>query len=116
MRNGASKGSRSGGGILPRTTPAPLARHDGAVDDQLAAPDSPGLSSLERPRKALLPYWALSAERLGQLDLLRPLGEPELRVVLATGDCPLASRRNRARWGVVSDGPCVEVMGPILKK
>ena len=108
-----STGSCSARRPHPEDVPGPLARHDRAVDHQLPAPDAQG-SRRSRAPAGTPPQWALPAERLGQLDLFRPLGEPELWVVLATGDRPAASRR-RARWVLVSDGPGVEIMGPILK-
>ena len=97
----------------PRTSPARLRAT--IAPSTCHPPQTPQARVARGPPRALLPQWALPAERLGQLDLFRPLGEPELWVVLATGDRPAASRRNRARWVLVSDGPGVEVMGPILK-
>src|SRR6478736_22723 len=81
MRAHAGSG---GHGVLARTAAGPLASHDGALDEQLPTPDAPRLLALERAGKALDACGAEPAERLGELDVLGTLGEPELRVVVAT--------------------------------
>src|SRR6478609_9971099 len=81
MRGHAGSGSH---GVLARTAAWPLASHDGALDEQLPAPDSPRLLALEGAGEALDARRAEPAERLGELDVLGSLGEPELRVVVAT--------------------------------
>ena len=72
--------------VLPRTTAGPLASHDGALDEQLPTPDAPRLLALEGAGEALRPCGAEPAEGLGELDVLRSLGEPELGVVVAARD------------------------------
>src|SRR5690606_13311221 len=67
--------------VLARPAPAPLARDDAAVDEDLAAPDAPGLTALERTGEARRLERAVDAERLGPLDVVAALGEPEVEVV-----------------------------------
>src|SRR3954449_4813978 len=58
-----------------------LARdHDAAFED-LAAPDTPGLATVEGAGQARRPHGAVGAEALGKLQLCRALGEPQLRVL-----------------------------------
>src|SRR5215204_3695529 len=80
MRGHAGSG---GHGVLARTAARPLPSHDGALDEQLPAPHAPRLLALESAGEALDACGAEPAERLGELDVLGPLGEPELRVVVA---------------------------------
>src|SRR5690606_40202735 len=40
--------------VLARAAARPLARHDHTADEQLAAPDAPGLLALQRAGEALL--------------------------------------------------------------
>src|SRR6478609_10965473 len=78
----ASQGS-GGHGVLARTAAGSLPRDDGALDEQLPAPDAPRLLALESAGEALDPRGAEPAEGLGELDVLRSFGEPQLRVVVA---------------------------------
>src|SRR5690606_26084274 len=71
--------------VLARAAARTLARHDRAAKDQLAAPDAPRLGALQRALEAGLLDRAPGAERLGELDVLRRLGEPQVRVG-TTGD------------------------------
>ena len=65
---------------------ADVSGHDDALDEQLAAPDAPRLLTVQRAGEALGERRALPAQGLGELDVSRALGEPELCVVLATRD------------------------------
>ncbi len=56
---------------LPRTPSRPFARHDLAAQEELAAPDSPGLAALNRTSQAGDPCRAAPAECLGVLHVLR---------------------------------------------
>src|SRR5674476_817769 len=47
------------------------------------SPDTPWLGALDRAREARGTQRARAAERLGALDLVRGLGEPQLGIVLA---------------------------------
>src|SRR2546423_9970258 len=58
-----------------------LAGHDDTLDDELATPHAPRLAPLESAREALGTDGAGGAQRLGELDISRRLGEEELRVV-----------------------------------
>ena len=55
--------------VLARTATGPLAGDDDALDEQLAAPDAPGLPALERAGEALDACRAVPAEGLGVLDV-----------------------------------------------
>src|SRR5262245_64033794 len=50
--------------LLAGTTARPLARNHGTALEDLAAPDPPGLTPLDRAGEALGAQWALRAERL----------------------------------------------------
>src|SRR3954451_24552627 len=64
--------------LLARAAPWALARdHDAAFED-LAAPDTPRLAAVERAGQARRPHRAVGAEGLGELQLGRALGEPQL--------------------------------------
>src|SRR3954451_22814407 len=80
MRGHAGSGSH---GMLARPATRPLASDHGALNEQLPAPDAPWLLALEGAGEALDARGAEPAERLRELDVLGPLGEPELRVVVA---------------------------------
>src|SRR5829696_6472002 len=80
MRGHADSGGHR---VLARTAAGPLPSHDGALDEQLPTPHAPRLLALESAGEALDPRGTQPAERLGELDVLGPLGEPELRVVVA---------------------------------
>src|SRR3954468_16501276 len=76
---GRGLGTKNGvpGDVL-LTGPAtrPLARNNRAPLEDLAAPYTPGLGALHRAGQALDPYRAVDAERLGELQLSRCVGEP----------------------------------------
>src|ERR1700729_2068704 len=76
---------------LPRPAARALAGHDLAPQEELAAPDAPGLIPLDRTGQAGQPARAGPAERLRVLHVIRGLGEEQLRV-RGTGQ-PLAGRR-----------------------
>ena len=78
----ASRGSR----LLTGTSAASLVRDHGAIEEQLPSPDTPGLATLEGAGEALIPQGTEAAQGLGDIDMLRPFGEPEVRVELATRD------------------------------
>src|SRR5690606_21965129 len=80
--HGAGRGSRSGR-VLAGPAATALRRDDDAVDEDLAAPDAPGLGAFDRAGEAALEERAGLAQRLGLLDLGLLLGEPELGVVHA---------------------------------
>src|SRR5580704_12445320 len=83
MRNRLA-GDRLRGDIgLDRTAASTLMRHDRAADQQLAAPDTPGLAALERAGQARDPGPASPAHRLRPLHILRRLGEEQLRILPA---------------------------------
>src|SRR4051794_1496483 len=67
--------------LLARAAPRSLARDHGAAFEDLAAPDAPGLAAVERAGQARRPHGAVGAEALGDLQLGRALGEPQLRVL-----------------------------------
>jgi hypothetical protein len=68
---------------LAGPAPRSLARHDRAPQEELAAPDAPGLPPLQRSGEAGGPRRALPAQSLGRLHLIRRLGEEQLRVIRA---------------------------------
>ena len=80
--------------LLARTATGPLARNDRATLEDLATPDAPGLGPLDRTGQALDPQRAVPAERLGQLELGRRVGEPQVRVELAARQVRLHARRS----------------------
>ena len=71
--------------LLARTATGPLARNHRATLEDLAAPDAPRLGPLDRAGQALDAQRAVPAERLGQLQLGRRVGEPQVRVELPAG-------------------------------
>src|SRR5688572_13071726 len=73
---------RSGSDLgLAGTTARALTRHDGALDEPLASPDSPGLTTFESSGQAGETNRAGRAERFGVLHVLGRLSEEQLRVV-----------------------------------
>src|SRR4029453_16712996 len=70
---------------LARTTAGPLTRNHSAALEDLAAPDAPGLISLDRAGQALDAQRAVRAQRLRQFQLGRGVREPKVRVELPTG-------------------------------
>ena len=60
---------------LARTSARAFTRHDRAAQEQLSPPDSPRLPPLQRSGEAGGPRWALPAQGLGQLHVIRRLGE-----------------------------------------
>ena len=77
----AARRTRSGSNLgLARTAARPLARHDDALDEELAAPDTPRLPTLEGAGEAGGADGAVGAQGLGVLDVSRRLGEEQLRV------------------------------------
>src|SRR5690606_34493172 len=104
--------------VLARAAARPLARHDHTADEQLAAPDAPGLLALQRAGEALLAERALQAQGLGELDVGGSLGEAQLRVgparksevLLAYCESPLHhSHPCSSRW--ISTGVSVGLPG-----
>jgi len=104
---------------LARTSPRSLARHDRAAQEELAAPDSPGLPPLPCSGEAGGPRGALPAESLGRLYVIRRLGEEQLRVICA-GQVSIEardrqqrceSRRWQAAVVLARSGPVI-VVGP----
>src|SRR5215475_8493685 len=71
---------------LARAATRPLARDDHAVVEDLATPDTPRLAAVESTSKALDPDRAVDAERLGEFELGRRLGEPQVRIESAARD------------------------------
>jgi hypothetical protein len=78
------------------------------LEEQLSAPDAPGLTPLQSSGEAEVPHGAVLAQRLGELDVGRRLGEPQLRVVdsarqvvvaLLVGRVVEPSERRRLRVG-----------------
>jgi hypothetical protein len=65
------------------TTPA-LERHDVAVTEDLATPDTTRLASLYRADQAHLARRTISAQRLGELEVGRGVSEPEIGIVYLT--------------------------------
>src|SRR3954454_23987171 len=63
---------------LARTSARALAGDDDPVVEDLAAPDTPRLTAVERAGQAGGPDGALAAEGLGLLQPGRALGEPQL--------------------------------------
>src|SRR3954453_20774593 len=73
---------RSGGPlVLAGPAAGPLAGDPHSLQEQLATPDTPGFTPLEGPGEALGASRAVQAERLGNLDVLRSLGEEQLGVL-----------------------------------
>src|SRR6266700_469966 len=84
--DGVLTGSGDDGDVgLAGTAPRPLAGDDDALDEELAAPDAPGLLALESALEAGLTDGAVGAHRLGELDVGRGLGEEELGLDAAAG-------------------------------
>jgi hypothetical protein len=79
--------SRGSGGllVLARTPARTLAGDHHSLEEQLSAPDAPGLTPLQGSGEADVPHGALLAQRLGVLDVGRRLGEPQVRVVDSSG-------------------------------
>src|SRR4051794_38811620 len=71
----------SRGNFLPGASPGSLPRDDCASFEDLAAPDTPWLGAVERAGQAGVPYGTVRAEALGQLQLVRPLREPQVGVL-----------------------------------
>src|SRR5215211_6742202 len=67
--------------VLPGPATRTLPRDHDSLKEQLASPDTPGLTTLECPVEAHVLHRAVSAERLGVLHVGWRLGEPQLRVV-----------------------------------
>src|SRR5438270_9912682 len=74
----------AGPGPPARVPARPLVGDDPALLEDLTAPDAERFCPLDRPRQARPPQRASLAYRLGQLEIGRMLGEPQLPVV-ATG-------------------------------
>src|SRR5690606_9952386 len=99
---------------LARPATTPLAGHHDTVDEDLAAPDAPGLVALEGAGEAALDEGAGAAERLGLLDLRAVLGEPQLRVVGTTRQQRVheSVELRRVRTGPARGGQLRRVPGP----
>jgi hypothetical protein len=69
------------------------------LEEQLATPDAPGLAPFQSTGQALGSDRALQAERLGNLDVLRSLGEEQLGVLPTAGQLLLVdlARGDRVR-------------------
>jgi len=67
--------------VLARAPTRTLSGDDYSLQEQLSAPDAPGLSPLQRTGEAEIADGAVQAQRLGELDVGRRLGEPQVRVV-----------------------------------
>src|SRR4051794_13596294 len=67
--------------LLARTASRSLAGDHDATFEDLAAPDTPWLATVEGAGQARRPHGAVGAEALGELQLGRALGEPQLRVL-----------------------------------
>src|SRR5215472_762015 len=65
---------------LARAAPGPLAGNDGSVEEQLAAPDAPRLTTAKRVGQAGRPYRAVPAQRLRPGHVLGRLGEEQIRI------------------------------------
>src|SRR5690349_21634663 len=68
-------------GLAAGVAPGPLERDDPAALEDLAAPDAARLAALHRAGQARQPQRACLAAELGQLEVGRLVGEPQLRVV-----------------------------------
>jgi hypothetical protein len=81
-----------GRGACRGTATWPLLRDDRALREYLAAPDPVWLAALSRARQARSAQRAGPAVRLGQLEVGRELGEPQLRALALAGQraiyCP----------------------------
>src|SRR4051794_3197283 len=66
--------------LLTGATTRPLPRHNRAPLEDLATPHTPGLGALYRAGQALDPDRAIDAQRLGELELSRCVGEPQVGV------------------------------------
>src|SRR4051812_17517709 len=83
-KEGVGAGGAAGSGgdlVLAGTTAGPLARDHHALEEELAAPDTPGLTALEGAVETQGPDRAVQAQGLGELHVDGRLGEPRLRVV-----------------------------------
>src|SRR5438874_11852337 len=80
--------------LLARTATGPLTRYDRATLEDLAAPHAPRLAPLDGAGQALHPERALRAEGLGQFQLGRGLGEPQVRVEGAARQVGLGTARD----------------------
>src|SRR4051794_5325459 len=96
--------SVSRGHDFPGTAARPLPRDDGAAFEDLAAPDAPRLTPVQRAREAGVPDRAVTAQDFGLLELRRALGEPQLRVRLPARQRP-ADRPGRRGGGSSGGGP-----------
>jgi hypothetical protein len=67
--------------VLAGTAAWPLAGDHRSLEEQLSAPDAPRLTSFESTGEAEVPHRAVPAQCLGELDVGRGLGEPQVRVV-----------------------------------
>src|SRR5882762_3062428 len=87
---------------LAGTSPRALAGDDLPAFEDLPTPDSPGLATLESAGKAGEAGRAVQAELLGQIQLARRLGEPEIRVLHPAWHVVGTQRRDRVeqRWRV----------------
>src|ERR1700712_2695380 len=67
--------------VLAWTASRALAGDHHSLEEQLTAPDAPGLTPLEGCGQALDPDRAVLAQRLGELHVAGRLGEVQVRVV-----------------------------------
>jgi hypothetical protein len=68
---------------LAGPAPRSLARHDRTAQEELAAPDAPGLPPLQRSGEAGGPRRALPAQNLGPLHVIGRLSEEQFRGICA---------------------------------
>src|SRR4051794_20305525 len=74
-------GESGGHLVLSGSATGPLAGDHRSLQEQLTAPPSPGLPPLEGSGQTLGAHRAALAQGLGNLDVLRSLGEEQLRVL-----------------------------------
>jgi len=80
-----SETASGGGFVLAGSTAGPLAWDHHALEEELSAPHSPGLTSFECTVEAQGPDRAPLAQSLGVLHVAGRLGEPQFGVVDPTG-------------------------------
>src|SRR5688572_25038282 len=71
----------SRGNLLAGASPRSLPRDDRATFEDLTAPDTPGLGPVQGAGQTGVPQRTVPTEALGELQLGRALGEPQIRVL-----------------------------------
>jgi hypothetical protein len=97
-----SDGPSGGDLVLPGSAARALAGDDHSLEEQLSTPHAPRLTPLDGARQAFLADRAGAAQRLGELDVARRLGEEELRVLSVTRQLVLVDAHTGERC--VEDG------------